>query len=144
MPMISMPLTRLACETLSAGTKIRLKWDFLACSAILMTPRIGRILPSNESSPAKRESAMSVGKSCRESTKMANAIGKSRLVPFFINSAGARLMVTFLSGKEKPELTRAERTRSLASLMVLLAMPTMLKAGRPLFISPSTSTSEPS
>ncbi len=144
MPIISMPFTSFACPALAIGTKIRLKWAFLAHSVILIMPRIGRILPFNESSPANRLSAMSLGKSCRESTKIANAMGKSRPVPFFISSAGARLIVTFLSGKEKSELTRAERTRSLASLMVLLAMPTMLKAGRPLFISPSTSTIEPS
>ena len=59
-------------------------------------------------------------------------------------SAGARLMVTFLSGKEKSELTRALLTRSRASEMVLLAIPTILKAGRPLFMSPSTSTMRPS
>ena len=39
------------------------------------------------------------------------AIGRSRKEPSFRRSAGARLIVTFLSGKEKPELTRAERTR---------------------------------
>ncbi len=53
-------------------------------------------------------------------------------------------MVTFLSGKEKSELTRALLTRSRASEMVLLAIPTILKAGRPLFMSPSTSTMRPS
>ena len=53
-------------------------------------------------------------------------------------------MVTRLSGNEKPELVRALLTRSRASEMVLLAIPTILKAGRPLFISPSTSTMRPS
>ncbi len=52
--------------------------------------------------------------------------------------------MTRLSGKVKPELVRALLTRSLASLMVLFAIPTILKAGRPRFISPSTSTSRPS
>ncbi len=40
-------------------------------------------------------------------------------------------MTIFLSGKEKPELIRALLTRSLDSLMVLSAIPTILKAGRP-------------
>ncbi len=56
------------------------------------------------------------------------------------NSAGARLMVTFLSGKIKSELVSAERTRSLASVIVLFAIPTILKAGKLLAASPSTST----
>jgi len=48
-------------------------------------------------------------------------------------------MVTFLSGKLNMELRRAERTRSLDSSMVLLAIPTILKAGSPRLASPSTS-----
>ena len=52
--------------------------------------------------------------------------------------------MTRLSGNEKPELVMALLTRSRASETVLLAMPTILKAGRPLFMSPSTSTIRPS
>lgn len=47
-------------------------------------------------------------------------------------------MVTLVDGKEKPELVMALRTRSLASLTVLAAMPTMLKEGRPRLLSAST------
>ncbi len=71
---------------------------------------------------------------------MANAMGKSRCVPSLASSAGARLIVTRLSGKRNPELTSAARTRSRASETVLLAMPTILKAGRLRLTSPSTST----
>ena len=72
------------------------------------------------------------------------AMGRSRWEPSFNRSAGARLIVTRLSGKEKPELVMALLTRSRASEMVLFAIPTILKAGRPLFMSPSTSTMRPS
>lgn len=75
---------------------------------------------------------------------MAMAMGRSRWEPFLVSSAGARLIVTFLVGKMRPELEMADRTRSLASEMVLLAIPTILKAGRPLFILPSTSIISPS
>ncbi len=74
---------------------------------------------------------------------MANAIGTSKCVPSLASSAGARLIVTRLSGKRNPELTIAARTRSRASEMVLFAMPTMLKLGRLRLISPSTSTRWP-
>lgn len=72
--------------------------------------------------------------------RTARAIGRSRCEPFLTNSAGARLTVTFLAGKMRLELTMAARTRSRASEMVLLAIPTILKAGRLLLLSPSTST----
>jgi len=75
---------------------------------------------------------------------MDRAMGRSRKEPSLLRSAGARLMVTFLSGKRKPELVIALLTRSLASETVLLAMPTILKLGSPRFISPSTVTSRPS
>lgn len=71
---------------------------------------------------------------------MEMAMGRSKWAPSLCRLAGARLMVIFLSGKEKPELTMALRTRSLDSVMVLFAMPTMLKAGRPRLESPSTLT----
>ena len=75
---------------------------------------------------------------------MEMAIGRSRWAPSLGSSAGARLTVILRFGKVKPELTRALRTRSRDSLMVLAAMPTILKAGRPLFESPSTSIRRPS
>ncbi len=53
-------------------------------------------------------------------------------------------MVTFLAGKDRSEFIMAERTRSRASEMVLLAMPTILKLGSPCLMSPSTSTIWPS
>ncbi len=62
-------------------------------------PRTGFVVPSSESSPIKSLSVRSDGKSCCERTRIANAIGKSRCVPSFSSSAGARLIVTFFWGE---------------------------------------------
>ncbi len=107
-------------------------------------PRTGFRQPSSESSAMKARFVRFSSASCLEITRIARAIGRSRWVPSLGNSAGARLMVTFLAGKVKPELVMAERTRSRASKMVLVAMPTMLKLGRLLALSASTVTILPS
>ncbi len=112
----------------------------LAASTILIMPRTGLTSPSRETSPTKSLFSTSVGSNCFERTRTARAIGRSRCEPSLTSSAGARLMVTFLSGKDRSELVMAERTRSRASVIVLLAMPTILKAGRLLAILPSTVT----
>lgn len=115
----------------------------LAVSTTLMIPLTGRKSPSKESSPTNRASLRSRARSWPERTRTAKAMERSRWVPVLSNSAGARLMVSLSSGKVKPELVRAERTRSLDSETVLLAMPTMLNDGRPREESPSTETSRP-
>lgn len=113
------------------GMKIVEKPASLAASTVLMMPLTGLISPSKANSPTKTNPLMSVGRSCPESTRRATAMGRSRWEPSLVSSAGARLIVTFLVGKRKSELTRAERTRSRDSVIVLLAMPTILKQGRP-------------
>ena len=75
---------------------------------------------------------------------MPSAIGKSRPVLAFGMSAGARFAVIFWRGKEKPELTMAERIRSRLSMMDLLGMPTILKFGSPWLALQSISIKKPS
>lgn len=111
---------------------------------MLMMPRTGRISPSRDSSPTNRRFSRSAGRTCWARERIATAMGRSRWEPFLANSAGARLIVTFLVGKMRPELAIADRTRSRASETVLLAIPTILKAGRPLLALPSTSIIWPS
>ena len=48
-------------------------------------------------------------------------------------------MVSFSEGNLKPDECRADLTRSRASEIVLAAIPTILKVGRPLCLSPSIS-----
>ena len=103
----------------------------MACSIACIIPREGSILPSKASSPINMQFCMFCGKICLEMAKIAIEIGKSREVPDFSSSAGARFMSSFCFGKLKPELAMAERIRSRLSLIVLLAIPTILNAGRP-------------
>ena len=83
-------------------------WAFCAASTILIIPRMGRSWPVRESSPTKSLFAVSEARSCLLRVKMARAIGKSRYVPFFCSSAGARLIMTLSDGKLKEELVMAE------------------------------------
>ena len=57
-------------------------------------------------------------------------------------SAGARFIVSFWSGNLKPDEWSADLTRSRASEIVLAAIPTILKPGRPWLLSPSISMGE--
>lgn len=112
---------------------------FSAHSMMFIMPVIGLISPFKDSSPANMESFTSRCKSCSESVRMANEIGKSKEVPLLDKLAGARFIVILCLGKVKPELVMAERIRSLLSAIDLLTIPTMLKQGRPeRFMSPST------
>lgn len=71
---------------------------------------------------------------------MAIAIGRSSQLPVFWRLAGARLIVRWSAGKAKPEFLSAKRMRSRLSSMVLLAMPTIENALRPLEVAHSIIT----
>jgi hypothetical protein len=75
---------------------------------------------------------------CPEAIAKPTAIAKSKIGFSFGRSAGAKLTVSRLAGKSKPELRSAERTLSLASSTDLSAKPTMKNAGNP---AEATSTS---
>ncbi len=111
---------------------------------MLMIPRTGRSLPSRDSSPTNKRSLRSLARSCPDRTRIKRAMGKSKKAPSFKSSAGARLTVILVAGKVKFEFIMALLTRSRDSETVLLAIPTILKAGRPLLESLSTSTMRPS
>ena len=119
------------------GRKIVENPVFLASSTRLTMPLTGFKSPFSDNSPTNAVYLRSEAESSPERHKMAMAMGRSRCVPFLGRSAGAKLTVTFEAGKVKFELEIALRTRSLASLTVLAAMPTMLKEGRPRFLSAS-------
>ena len=67
-------------------------------------------------------------------------MGRSKAEPSFLMSAGARFTVILLSGKSYSELAIAAPTRSLPSFTAPCGNPTVVKDGRPLAISVSTST----
>ena len=93
------------------------------------TPRTERTLPSRASSPSQ---AAPGGSSRRRLALMiAAAMARSKELPSLGSWAGARLTVTFWSGKLSPLLTMAIFTRSRASWSERSASPTMWKPGRP-------------
>ena len=99
---------------------------------MFMMPLMGFISPLRDNSPTNMRPTRSCCNSCCESVRIDNAIGKSRPVLSLLISAGARLMVILLLvGKLNPEFRMAERIRSRLSAIGLLAIPIILKAGRP-------------
>src|SRR5688572_12401214 len=70
----------------------------------------------------------------------AEGVGRSNDAPALRRSAGARLTVTRLCGKSKPEFRMALLTRSRLSLTDASGSPTIVKAGRPNETSTSTWT----
>ena len=90
--------------------------------AATSTPSTWQTLPSRASSPRKADRG---GGALRiTASAIATAIGRSRPLPSFRNSAGARLTVSRRRGNSRPLLRIAERTRSRASLTEVAAMPT--------------------
>ena len=67
-------------------------------------------------------------------------MGRSKDAPSFFVSAGAKLTVIRLVGKDSPVFLMAVRTRSLDSFTAESGSPTMSKAGSPLLKSTSTLT----
>ena len=84
------------------------------------------------------------GAICPEAAKMPSKMGRSYTGPSFFRSAGARFTVMRRSGKSKPQLRAAARTRSLDSFTEASGSPTISKAGSPLDRSHSHNTGTPS
>ena len=62
---------------------------------------------------------------------MRSAILRSKCEPLFGRSEGDKFMVIFCAGKAKSSAKSAAFTRSVLSLMLVLARPTILKPGSP-------------
>lgn len=73
-----------------------------------------------------------------------SAIGRSKWLPSFSKSAGARLTVIRFGGSARPSELNAARTRSRLSPTALSGKPTMEKAGNPLATCTCTSMSRQS
>ena len=99
----------------------------LSARSIGSTPATGRSAPSRASSPMKKVFSKRGGgffPSLPEAAITPRAIGRSKCVPAFLISAGARFTVIRLAGKSKPELRTAATTRSLASFTAASGRPT--------------------
>ncbi len=99
-----------------------------------------RRVPSNPSSPAKANPFNPWAGRCPAPARRPSAKGRSKALPSFRMSAGARFTVIFLGGMEYPEFFRAAHTLSLPSRTAPSARPTTAKPGRPIPKSTSTRT----
>jgi len=75
-----------------------------------------RMAPLRASSPTMTKFSSWSVSNCSLAARIPNAMGRSKLGPSFLTSAGARLMVVRPMGNLKPELVRAVETRSRDSL----------------------------
>ncbi len=104
-------------------------------------PRTGRSSPSSPSSPSRANfSSSPFAATCPVPARIPTAIGRSKALPDFAMSAGARLMVMRLGGTTKPLFWMAATTRSFPSFTAPCGRPTVEKEGRPLATSASTVT----
>ena len=80
-----------ASETFCAGTiSFATRLNSRAINAAERTPRTGRTMPSNASSPRTMASPRAAGSSCPVAAISPSAIGRSNPAPSFLMSAGAR------------------------------------------------------
>ena len=97
-----------------------------------ITPETPLNLPSRDSSPRTRLSFNEFSGKLPVAAKRLNAMGKSKWVPSFLKSAGARFMVMGRAKILYPRFLRAERTLSRLSFKAVSARPTMLNDGIPI------------
>src|SRR5436190_13414573 len=116
-------------------------WRAAAVSAASNTPATLVSEPSSATSPSAVYPASSSSGSTSIAARSANAIGRSKWLPSFSTSAGARLTVMWRDGNDSPRAAKAERTRSRDSATVLSGNPTTANAGRPGVIVTWASTS---
>lgn len=120
-----MSSTARASSALASGTSTPRRPRSLASIAAESTPRTERTPPSRPSSPSTSKSA-TASEWSPLATRTASAIGRSSAQPGLRRSAGARLTVTFLSGRSVPTLSSAARMRTVPSLTEVAARPTTL------------------
>jgi hypothetical protein len=140
----STPSTKLACSEFLIGTSIFFMPLFFAVSTKLIIPLTDLIDPSKASSPTTKMSFNSDLGIWPLTESRAIAIGKSKCEPSLGIFAGAKFIVIRFLGKSNLVFLIALLTLSLASSMALLPKPTIIKLGRPLEVSHSTSISFPS
>ena len=100
--------------------------------------------PFKESSPNTIYSSNDFSSICPDTINIPSAIGRSRRLPIFFTSAGAKFIVILPNGNSYPLFTIANLTLSLDSLIDVSGNPTILKLGIPLVISTSTLINTPS
>jgi len=131
-PNTSTPSTTAASGAFSTGRMRPLIPPALHASATERAPLTGLRAPSKPSSPTTAiPSSPSWGISPAPA-RSPSAKGRSKALPSFRMSAGARLTVIFRRGMEYPEFWIAAQTRSRPSRTAPSANPTTAKEGSPL------------
>jgi hypothetical protein len=123
------------------GTNILLKPFSFAQIVIGKTESMTLNFQSRDNSPTKTESLINLSSVIHQSfLKIQIAIGKSKLGHDFLILAGARFTVILVVGNLVSLDFIADFNLSLLSCTHWSGKPTIVKAGKPLFISTSTST----
>lgn len=122
-----------ASRAFSGGTRIPLKFAFLAAIARGNIPRTGLISPLSPSSPRIRVFFRKgwFGSITPVAANRARAMGRSNALPSFLRSAGARFRVTVSMGHGNCDCMSAERILTLASRTAASGSPTVWKFVKP-------------
>ena len=124
MPYTSIPSTIAASSAFCEGNKKPLKPSFFACMAIGNAPFMGCKEPSKLNSPIITNSSSWSASICPDAAKIPIARGKSKLLPSFLISAGAMLIVIFLPGNFRLEFFSAASILFWLSFTALSGKPT--------------------
>ncbi|BBJ31736.1 hypothetical protein RAS_08450 [Rickettsia asiatica] len=89
-------------------------------------PLTGKIEPSNDNSPIIKYSDISSSDKIFIVLSIEQAIARSKWLPSFTKSAGAKFIKIFLVGSASPIEDNAALTRSFDSAIVLSASPTIV------------------
>ncbi len=110
-----------------------------ACIADGSTPATGSKPPSSDNSPSAIYDCISSCGNTPMPMSSAMAMGRSKWLPSFNISAGARLTMMRFAGSESPSEWIAARTRSFDSPTALSGRPTIANVGRPPTVCTCTS-----
>ena len=143
-PWTLMPSTTSASAAHAAGITMPRSRAARARIAAASTPRTLRTAPSRPSSPSTSRPSSASARITSSATRTASAIGRSRPQPGLRSPAGARLIVTFLSGRSWPTVFSALWIRVAPSRTDCAGSPTTLYCGKPRSMRHSTSTSSAS
>jgi len=116
----------------SSGTITLLYHFSFAKITVGRTACTERTAPSKASSPITNVSFKILCSILHSSKRIPRAIGRSKLGPDFLISAGARFTVILVRGNGRSEFLIAERTRSRLSWIAVSGSHTIIKAGMPL------------
>ena len=139
-----MPSTIEASAAVAEGRTTAFFPRLRASRAMGRAPFTGRISPVSANSPATKHRSSRGSSALSAAATIPIAIGRSKLGPSFLMSAGARLIVVRSRGQRNALLAIAVVTRSLLSFTAVSGKPTTTIFGSPEPVFTSISTSRAS